>query len=82
MQSTNSNHGPGIGVELLTLATIIIAAFLLGFFTKGHLQGKEQAKSQESAAAQFQQDDSSLVLERAPSAPSPAPHEIPKGGKE
>ena len=82
MQSTNSNHGPGIGVELLTLATIIIVAFLLGFHTKGYLQSKGQTKSQESPAAQFQQDDSSIVLERAPSAPSPAPHEIPKGGKE
>lgn len=82
MQSTNSNHGPGIGVELLTLATIVIVAFLLGFHTKGYLQSKGQTKSQESPAAQFQQDDSSIVLERAPSAPSPAPHEIPKGGKE
>lgn len=82
MQSKNSNHGPGIGVELLALATIVLTAFLLGFHTKGYLQGKEQANSQESAAAQFQQDDSSIVLKRAPSAPSPAPHEIPKGGKE
>jgi hypothetical protein len=71
-------------LEMTKLAATLIAAvglFIAGLLTGAWIERIPEAKAPEPHAAQLRQADASVILERNPTRPAPAPPVIPKGAK-